>query len=395
MSNETQTATIMKKSGEFVAIGDLRISDEIALDEQGTVFGTVLAVSQECLIAGTETYQIIFPLNYGFSKYLESRDVAGAESTQGDDVEMEGDEGETGGADIGIRDSLIKLSKLASNAFPPVFLYNRFKGLKEDYDRIVSENSSNSNGDIANYSSGNIGRLSDLKPGDILVKEMGHSDIQSKTISVAQFLVNKTYGYKKSYTLTHAAIYIGKVNGKHAVIEAVDDGVAISPLREYSNFNHANYKDYNFHVLRCRHDYVVAKALDIAKELVKNPNELTERIDQRKFHYAHWRLYPNIADQVVSGKIEEDTKRYTPGSGEMTTEFAKKIRSSESVGLYCSELVAYCYHLACDEVYPAKERFFSGLKQDMVSPEHLYVLGRNDSANFKYVGRLPAGLLQE
>ncbi|KAA0573181.1 hypothetical protein [Azospirillum sp. Sh1] len=231
--------------------------------------------------------------------------------------------------------------------------------------------------------------LQDLRPGDILLKqlELDPKHLDSLAITLGQsFLNNSGHPYLGACLLTHALIYIGD----GLVIEAVSKGVGVTPLYAECSFNGCNYSNFNFYVLRSKHADVVREVINTAKTLVTT-TRIHDANTRVKVAYNIAELALGIGEkltQILYPLPSEAIKLIKLGQ-DATKDFTRALNAGNSPQLFCSELVAYCYHVAADKT--DRERFFKRGLQNRITPEHLYVLGRSDPDNFNYVGELHKG----
>ncbi|MBJ7416694.1 MAG: hypothetical protein JHC88_14800 [Niveispirillum sp.] len=401
MTSLLTNGQVKKDTGEIIEATEIKEGDRLYFDGSPDKTITVAFADIDFLRAEDSGNSYLFALTPAGENLIGA--LAKGMGIQDSDggIDMEGEEGEAAGADLSLSGALQDLKSGASfvgektwdaakfvkrNTVDPIYdpVADTAEWLKrKTYDKIV-----NPNDDIINPASKAI-TTDKLVPGDILLKKMHESDTVSGLIYKAQLAINGQRGYVASERLTHAMIYVG--GGK--VIEAVDNGVGISPLRAYSSFNDCNYNDYDFYVIRCKHDNVRQLASNAAKGLLfdhlaatMNPFEKSTPV---RVKYAHTSLYLTILYKSLGGALNTDKfidlARATVDS---TQNFKNALNTNDNPKLFCSELVAYCYHVAADAA--GKKRFFNGWQQNILGPEHLYVFSRNDSQNFDYMGRLTA-----
>ena len=231
--------------------------------------------------------------------------------------------------------------------------------------------------------------INEIKRGAIILKYA--SDFEGDLISVLQTL-HKGYptdirgqvdllkmlskGGVKGLNISHALIYAG--GGR--VIEAVSKGVQRNSLFEGNN------QKYNYEVFNCTDDDLANNALEIALLAWAG-----------KGAYNRWvykeapKSLPILRDVIGSAetvvKFVKDIASFNnPFRGYETRmkEFYEKLKKGQSVDFFCSELVAFSYHIACAKI---KKPRIIGSNSDETSPlELLSHIMFNDK--FSYIGNI-------
>lgn len=120
------------------------------------------------------------------------------------------------------------------------------------------------NYDITGYGP-QLSGMKGLKPGDVMLKQGNWGDPATAGIGVGQIFLNrKGHRYLGAGLLGHAAIYVG--DGE--VVESGGPGVVRSRLEGYNEAIKADYKKYNWYVIRCKDEAVSSNVAVVARELV-------------------------------------------------------------------------------------------------------------------------------
>ncbi|MDG5496390.1 hypothetical protein [Niveispirillum sp. BGYR6] len=408
MPSQIDNGTVQRVHIETISVNDVKEGDNLYLHDSPDKLVSVFHVDTDIIRVEDSENSYLFALTPDGQDLLGAL-ASGMQSVDPEGgVDTEGEEGEDKVADFALISGTVNILKRTASAAVDVgsegaravgrgaikaggVIIDAGSAVKEKtYDKVF-----NKNDDIDNPNSKSI-TTDKLEPGDILLKRLHSDDKTSSAINLAQLSLNGLRGYKDSHKLTHAMIYIGN----RRVIEAVDKGIGISPLRDHSSFNGCNYNEYDFYVLRCRDSQIRQIAVQMAKELLpdESANNLNifEESTPVKVEYDHKNLYLTIGYKAIGsvaslGGVSGGDKLIDlarSAVADSTSKFSSDLKNNRSPKLFCSELVAYCYHAAADA--KGRKRYFQGWQQGILSPEHLYVFGRRDGENFEYVGRLPA-----
>ncbi len=207
--------------------------------------------------------------------------------------------------------------------------------------------------------------MKELKPGDVMLKQGNWGDPATAGIGIGQIVLNRSgHRYFGAGLLGHAAIYIG--NGE--IAESGSPGVICSRLDGYNEAIKANYKEYNWYVIRCNNELVSSKVAGLARELVG------------KIDYNLLGLVPAAVIGHGGGGISRINDLRT----DPTVSDREKLKKGEKPKMFCSEFVVFCYNCVTDDL--GLPRYIS-IQQDRVSPEELYV-GLREHSEFTYGGEL-------
>jgi hypothetical protein len=208
--------------------------------------------------------------------------------------------------------------------------------------------------------------MRDLKPGDVMLKQgnWGESAATAEIGAGQTFLNKSDHRYFGAGLLGHAAIYVG--NGK--IVESGSSGVVCSQLDGYNKEIEADYKKYNWYVIRCNDEAVASEVAKMAKTLVG------------KVDYNTVGLIP----AAVVGNNGPMSDAINSMRTDPTKSDQEKLKNGKKPKMFCSEFVVFVYNCVLDEM--GLPRHIS-IQQDRISPEELYVALR-DHSGYTYVGEL-------
>ncbi|MFD1626489.1 hypothetical protein [Azospirillum griseum] len=370
---------VTKKNGEKVSVVSLVVGDLCILEEGSESIYEVVSKDDDIVVFKSGSEHAAICLNQDISdewKALLEASTSDAPASDDETIDTVDDD-DTEGAGF-----IKALAKRTIAVIPNKVNPFTGKGILTPVLKVTPINT-----DLLKTNDPQVAGIAGLQKGDILLKQLKVKlkNWDSVLIAAAQGGLNDSeHSYLGSSTLTHAMIYIG--DGK--VVEAVRKGVGVTKLNASSSFNDSDYNEYNFYVLRCKHGDVAQKAVDAALELVTT-TEPHHAGTEVKVKYNDKELYLGIgfrAAQKFSSKIVFEPLDLITAMGDATNSFIRKLRGGNKPELFCSELVAYCFHVAADKT--GRRRFFKSAQQDRIAPEELYVLGREDGTNFTYVGEL-------
>lgn len=146
-------------------------------------------------------------------------------------------------------------------------------------------------------------------------------------------------------------------------------------LHAHNPMSGEDYSKYNFYVIR-------PKRSDLAELAMKYAFELVKMDDLKSTNVGYNKLGLLPATVLGHGGLVGMAQKAI--LGDITRKRLEEFRAKKPVTMFCSELVAYSYYLAAEDL--GLERF-SDIPQDRISPEELYVRLR-DHDGFEYVGEL-------